>query len=219
MFVIIVGCSVIGYHLAKRLLVEGNEVLVLEKGLARCQLMWDELGSIVIQGDGTDLVDLRRAGAARADTVVAVTGRDETNLVVCQIAKQVFAVERTVTTIKDPRNQPIFRILGVDAVVSSEELVLAYLERSVEGSGFNHLTYLRQPGTSLVSVTIPADAAALGKKISDLERLRHSSLLLVLRGNACLEPREDPTLEAGDEVYAIVAADEEQKLYENLTGV
>ena len=145
MFVIIVGCSATGYHLAKLLMVAQHEVVVLEKSLARCQLLWDEMGSIVIHGDGTDLLDLRRAGITRADTVVAVTGKDETNLVVCQMAKHAFSVGRTVATIKDTKNQTVFRILGVDSVINSGDLVLDTLERTIVESSFNHLSTIRDP--------------------------------------------------------------------------
>ncbi len=222
MFILIVGCSPTGYHLAKRLLVEGNEVMVLEKNLARCQMMWDEMGSIIMQGDGSDPVDLKRAGAARADTLVAVTDRDETNLVVCQVAKHVFSVEKTVATIKDHKNQPIFRMLGVDSVVNLPDLVLNSLEQTVLGSGFNHLATLRNPGSFLVSVTVPADAALVGKTLSDVKPntgLEKSCVTLVMRGGEPRLPGEDLVYEAEDEVFAITTADEEQTLYDQLTGV
>lgn len=222
MFTVIVGCSATGYHLAKRLLVEGDEVVVLEKSLPRCQMMWEEMGSVIIQGDGSDPVDLRRAGAARADTVVAVTGRDETNLVVCQIARHIFSVSKTVAAIKDHRNHAIFRVLGVDAVVNVSDLILNSLELSIVGSKFNRLTTLRDPGKSLVSVIVPPDSQAVGRRILQLVdkgKFKESSVSLVLRGNSALQPTEELELEADDEVIAIASADEEQNLYEILTGV
>ena len=235
MFVIIVGCSPTGYQLAKLLLVEQHEVVVLEKSLPRCQLIWEEMGSVVVQGDGTDLVDLRRAGVTRADTVVAVTDRDETNLVVCQLAKHAFSVERTVTTIKDPKYQPIFRLLGVNAVVDIRDLVLDNLERSIVGSSYNHLAHLRSPNALLVSLTIPRDAAVVGRKLSDTKLLprneengeekadpsplARSFISVVLRGNESLQASGDLVLAADDEVIAVTSADEEAELYEILTGV
>ena len=221
MFTVIVGCSATGYHLAKRLLVEGNEIVIVEKSLPRCQMMWDEMGSVIIQGDGSDPADLRRAGAARADTVVAVTGRDETNLVVCQIAKHVFSISRTVAAIKDHKNQSIFRVLGVDAVVNVSDLILNSLERSVAGNNLIRLTSLRDPTKSLVSVIVPPGSQAVGKRISRVvnkQELKESSVSLVLRGNAALHPTEELELEVDDEVIAIASADEEQSLYEMLTG-
>ena len=235
MFVIIVGCSATGYHLAKLLLVAQHEVIVLEKSLARCQRLWDELGSVVIHGDGTDLVDLRRAGITRANTVVAVTDRDETNLVVCQMAKHAFSVDRTIATIKDTKNHTVFRILGVDSVVNSGDLVLDVLERSIVESSFNHLSPLRGPNTFLVSLIIPDDASAAGMSLRDLGIIRQLSEneqernedgqflesfpCVVVRGGHPLVPVGDTVLEAQDELFAVTTSAEESRFYEKLTGI
>jgi len=235
MFVVIVGCSATGYHLAKLLLVAQHEVVVLEKSQARCQLMWDELGSVVMQGDGTDQVDLRRAGLTRADTVVAVTDSDATNLVICQMAKHSFSVQRTVAIIRDPRNQTIFRVLGVDSVVNVGDLVLDTLERTVVESSFNHLAYLRVPNTVLVSITIPEDATIVGRKLAEVyiqeepsengsdeeeeDPIQGSFVTVVVRGGAAMEPSHELVLEANDEIYAVTTSGEESHLYQKLTGI
>lgn len=235
MFVIIVGCSATGYHLAKLLMVAQHEVVILEKNLPRCQLLWDELGSVVIHGDGTDLVDLRRAGANRADIIVAVTDKDETNLVICQMAKHAFSVDRTVATIKDTKNHTVFRILGVDSVVNAGHLVLDTLERTIVESSFNHLSTLQDPNTFLVSLTIPDDASAVGLTMVDLglirkqheaphdrnddNSFRRSFPCVVVRDGNSLPPAADMVLQAHDELYAVTTSDEETELYEKLTGI
>lgn len=235
MFVVIVGCNSTGYHLAKLLLVAQHEVVVLEKSLARCQRLWDELGSVVIHGDGTDLVDLRRAGITRADTVVAVTDKDETNLVICQMAKHAFSVDRTVATIKDRKNHTVFRILGVDSVVNSGDLVLDILERTIVESSFNHLSTLGDPNTFLVSLTIPDDASAVGKTLRELKIIRvdrnsvpsgeeqnplsQSFPCVVVRGGKPLAPFAEMVLEARDELFAVTTSEEESNLYDILTGI
>ncbi len=219
MFIIIVGCSETGYHLSKLLMVAGHEVIVVEKSLTRCQLMWEEMGSVVIQGDGAAQADLKRAGAARADILVSVTDRDETNLVVCQLAKHIFSVERTIATIKDPKNQSIFRLLEVDVAVNSGDLILSSLERSIVDQNFNHLMSLRAPNVVLVSVIIPEDAATVGKSLAEVEFPPRSFVALVIRHDRALPPRDDLTLTEHDELYAVTTTDEEQILYEILTGV
>ncbi len=235
MFVIIVGCSATGYHLAKLLMVSQHEVVVLEKSLSRCQLLWDELGSIVIHGDGTDLLDLRRAGTTRADTVVAVTDKDETNLVICQMAKHAFSVGRTVATIRDTKNHTVFRILGVDSVVNSGDLVLDILERTIVESSFNHLSTLRDPNTFLVSLTVPEDASAVGMSLFELGIIRpeaetdqgrngnspfsESFPCVLVRDGKPLAPAADMVVEAHDELYAVTTSEEEGTFYEKLTGI
>ena len=219
MYSIIVGCSEIGYHLSKMLLVADNEVVVIEKSLARCQLLWDEMGSVVVQGDGADQADLKRAGVARADVLIAVTDRDETNLVVCQIAKHIFSVKRTIATIKDPKNEPTFRVLGVDVVVNSSNLILNSLEQGITESNLKHLMSLSVPNAMLISVAIPEDAAVVGKRLAEVKLPPHSFVSLVIRHNMVVAPRDDLTLVGEDELFAVTMADEEQVLYDILTGV
>ena len=133
MFAVIIGCSEIGYHLAKSLVATGHEVVVVEKDRERCQLLIDEVGSISLQGDGTDEAILKQAGLARADVLIAVAGRDDTNLVICQMSKHIFSVPRTMAVIRDPKNEALFHVLGVDVVVNSIHLVLASLEEGIPG--------------------------------------------------------------------------------------
>ena len=219
MFVIIVGCGATGYHLAKLLMAEQHEVMILDKDHSRCQRMMDEMGSVIIQGDGTDLLDLRRAGITRADTLVAVTDRDETNLVVCQVGKTSFAVQHTVAAIRDPKNQTIFRILGVDSVINVGGLVLDMLERSVVESRFNHVADLRGPNRFLVSIILPNDAAILNKTLADIGQFDHSFVTAVVRGSQPVRLSDDLVLQADDEVFAVTVSDEESLLFEKLTGV
>ena len=146
MYFLIVGCSEAGYHLSKALLASEHEVAVVEKNPARHRILADELGSVAFAGDGTDEQTLKRAGITRADAVVAVTGRDATNLVICQIAKHVFQVPRTMVLVKDPKNEPLFHILGVDVVVNEIHQILLSFEEGVPGRPFVHLMNLQAPG-------------------------------------------------------------------------
>src|ERR671918_705678 len=149
MYVVILGCSAVGYYLAKVLLAAGHEVIVIEKNPTRCQLLWNELGSVVIQGDGTDERTLKEAGVARADIFIAVTGLDETNLVACQMAKHVFQVPYTMSLVRDTKNEPVFHVLGINVVVNATHSVVAQLE---EGE---------LPPRSFISLVIKKNQASL----------------------------------------------------------
>lgn len=219
MFAIIVGCSKVGYHLTKALLATGHEVVVVEKDRARCKLLTDELGSISLQGDGTDQRLLKQAGAGRADVFIAVTGRDETNLVACQMTKHIFQVPRTIALIKDPKNEPIFHLAGVDVVVNSIQLALAGLEEGIPGRPLVHLRQLRPAGAQLVSVSIPGDAGVVGKRIEELELPPHSFVSLVIKKSGPELPLDSLVLEADDELVAVTMTGSEQTLYDILTGV
>jgi len=218
MYVVIVGCSPVGYHLTKVLLTAGHEVTVLEKDPIRCQLLWDELGSVVIQGDGTDERDLKSAGTARADVFVAAADLDETNLVACQIAKHVFQVPHTMSTIKDTKNEPLFEILGIDVVVNATHLMVTALEEGVPGRPLLHLMNPRVPELELVSVSLPADSAIIGKRLDELVLPPHSFISLVIKKDRASLPSNEMILESDDEVVAVTSPGEEHNLYEILTG-
>lgn len=219
MFVAIVGCSAIGYHLAKALLAAGHEVIVIERKPTRSQLLYEELGSVVLQGDGTDAATLKLAGVSRADILAAVTDLDETNLVACQLAKHLFNVPRTMALVRDTKNEPVFHVLGVDVVVNPTHLVVTSLEEGVPGSPLIHLLNLRVPETALVSVAIPDDSAAVGKRLDELELPPHSFISLVIKRSQAELPSNNLVLEGRDEVVAVTMTDEEQTLYDILTGV
>ena len=220
MFIIIAGCSETGYQLARLLLVSGHEIAVIEQSQSRCQLLREDLGSVAVHGDATNPEDLKRAGVARADTVVALTGRDETNLVVCQLARQLFAVARIAAVIKDAKNQPIFRLLGVDLIVNSADLILDSLEQGIAEVNLRRRLTLRIPNTSIVSIAVPEDAAVVGKRLEELQREipPRSFIALVIRKDRVLKPAA-LALAGGDELFAVTITEEEQALYDLFTGV
>ena len=109
----------------------GHEVLVIEKDSRRCLLIEEELGNVVQQGDAAEASVLADAGTERADVIVAVTGDDEDNLVICQVAKSRFKTPRAVARINNPKNEQIFRMLGIDSTVSSTDVILGVLEQEL----------------------------------------------------------------------------------------
>ena len=218
MYVIIIGCGKVGYQLTRVLLAMGHEVLVIEKDPNRCETINEELGTVAYRGDGTDIQSLKEAGVARADVVIAVASRDEDNLATCQMAKQLYHASKTIALIKDPRNEAPFKVLGVDVTVNSTNLVLSTIEEELPGQPLVHLMNLRTSDQELVSVTIPRDAAVVGKALGDIELPPHSLISLVVKQQGPTLPSEELVLEGDDNVVAVTSADEEQLLFETLTG-
>ncbi len=128
MYVIVVGCGRIGFHLARALLASDNEVVVIERDTRRGEEAAEQLGSVVITSDGTEPSVLREAGANRCDVFVSTTGVDATNLAACQVAKWSFRVPKTVAVVTDPDHVPLFRSLGVDVNISTTDLILSNIE-------------------------------------------------------------------------------------------
>jgi trk system potassium uptake protein TrkA len=220
MYIVVVGGGKVGYYLAKTLLEEGNEVLVIEKDAHRCSLLTDELaGASILHGDGCEVVYMAGAGMGRADVVIAVTGDDEDNLAVCQVAKHKFNAPRTIARINNPKNERIFRKLGIDVTVSSTELILSQIEQVLPAQSLFHLLTLRSVGVSFIELEISPTSPALGRPIRDLGIPDDSVLPLVIRQEEkAIIPFGDTVLEAGDQVVAVTSEASEGTLRRILCG-
>ena len=205
--------------MTKALLAAGHEVTVVEKAAVKCQLLLDELGSVVVQGDGAVAADLKTAGAARADVFIGAAGADETTLVACQIAKHVFNVPHTMAVVNDTKNESLFAVLGIDVVVNATRLVVTALEEGVPGQPLVHLKNAAGPNLTIVSLVIPEDAGIVGRPIGEIEFPSHSFVSLVIKKEQAMLPTNDLVVEGHDELVAVTTTAEEQTFYDIVTGV
>jgi len=201
MYIIVVGGGKVGYYLSKSLLEEENEVLVIEEKPERCARINDELGVNILIGDGSDVHCLEQAGVKRADVVIAVTGEDEDNLVICQIAKQKFQVPRTIARLNNPKNGKIFRELGIDVTVSSTELILSQIEQEIPAHSLVSLLTLSNIGVNFIEVSIPGSSPVLGKPLRELRFPSGCSVGIVIRnGKDIIIPNGGTVLQKDDKV-------------------
>ena len=217
MFVLVVGGGKVGYYLAKELIENSHEIVLMEKDRARAAQIVDELGSIVVPQDGCEGRFLRLAGANRADIVAAVTGDDEDNLVICQMAKHHFDVPRTIARVNNPKNEDLFRHLGVDEIISPTRMALASIEQDIPVHELLHLAALDKE-LEIIEAQLQADSPAVGKSPSDLVMPDGCSLFAVVRDGVATPLRPDTVLREGDKVIAIGRADCEAALHEQLIG-
>ncbi|GAC1626704.1 MAG: NAD-binding protein [Ktedonobacteraceae bacterium] len=212
MYIIIGGGGDVGYYLARSLLNRGHEVLLLEKQGTRQQTLTDELGPSVGKGDACEARTMEEAGARRADVVIAVTGEDEDNLVICQMAKQHFNVKRTIARVNNPRHEELFKKLGIDVTVSPTRSILALIESELSRPPFLLLMTLKKAGLEIVEMTIDPKAKVVGKRLHDINLPRSSNLALIIRGDEAIFPNAETILMAEDDVYALVNHDGEAEL-------
>ncbi len=193
---------------------------MIERDAQRCSLLIDELAAAsVLQGDGCEVVYMAEAGMGRADVVIAVTGDDEDNLAVCQVAKHKFNAPRTIARINNPKNERIFRKLGIDVTVSSTELILSQIEQVLPAQSLFHLLTLRSVGVSFIGLEISPSSLVLGRPIRDLSIPDDSVLPLVIRREEkAIIPFGDTVLEAGDQVIAVTSEASEGTLRRILCG-
>jgi trk system potassium uptake protein TrkA len=218
MYIIIVGGGKVGYYLAKQLVEDGNEVLVIEKEVAKCQEIADDLGDIVLRGDGCEGVTLEAAGTGRADLFIAVTGDDEDNLVACQVAKNKFNVRRTVALINNPKNEAIFKKLGIDTTVSSTALVLANIEQELPSHPLISLLTIKGGGLEIVEAKVPPYSTIVGKRVGDLLLPQQCLITVIIDEEGVPRiPNSDTQVRAGDEVVAVCRRESEDALRAILT--
>jgi trk system potassium uptake protein TrkA len=216
MYILIGGGGQVGYYLTKGLLQQGHEVLLLEKDDRRLNQLSEELGSSITRGDACEAQVLADVGCERADAVIAVTGDDEDNLVICQLAKARFNVRRTIARVNDPRNDDLFRKLGIDVTVSPTRTILHMIEAEFPLHKVVPLMTLTRAGLSLAEVTVPQDSPAAGHELRSLRLPSSVNLALVVRGEQNITPTGDTIIEAGDRLFALVTADGEAALRDTI---
>ncbi len=220
MYIIIVGAGRVGYYLTRALLNEGHEVLVIEKNSAVVQIINEEIGNVCFRGDGCEATILQEVGTGRADMLCAVTGDDEDNMVACQVAKHKFNVPRTIARIRNPKNETLFKKLGVDVTVSSTNIILEAIEQEVPTHPLTHLLTLREEGLEVVYVRISADSTTVGKPVKDLTLPEESSLILIIsKDKKPFIPAPDTVIRVGDKIVAVTRPEVEEALRTALRGV
>ncbi len=204
MYVVIAGAGKVGWNLARELINRGNEVTLLESRRSRYLTIEQELEHAVQYGDATELWVLERAGIQRADLVIAVTGDDEDNMLICQMAKQKYLCERIIARVNNPRNRQWFELLGIQPSVSATDLILRLIEHEVPSYGLVHLLDLRDEQLEIIEVEVVEAAPAAGRTVAEVDLPDGSLIISVLRGGTGFVPKADTVIEAGDEVLLVL---------------
>jgi trk system potassium uptake protein TrkA len=220
MFVIVVGAGKIGANLARTLRrKDGSEVVLIEQSRVRFDQLEPEFQHGVLLGDGTELHILERAGIRRPpDIVVAVTGDDEDNMVVCQLARERYAVPNVIARVNDPRNQQHFDLLGISPTVSATESIMALIEHEVPEHELVQLLRLRRENLEIVEVAIDGDSPAAGARVDALRLPEGTRLISVMRPGGAQIAIGSTVLQSGDQVLAVLEPGKEAALLETLRG-
>lgn len=214
MYVLIVGGGNVGFNLAKALTAAKHEVMTIECDSARYNFLKAELGDQVIHGRGDEYRVLGEAGASRCEVVVACTGDDEDNLIICQMAKNFFGVIRSLARVNDPRNEEIFQKLGIDAAVSSTRIIYQLIEQEIAVDDIIPLAALKRGDLEIVDIEISEHSPVLGKMLSDLNLPGEALIISVIRNDAAMLAHGTTVLQLGDSVIALVRHSVEQGIRE-----
>ena len=219
MYIIVAGGGKVGKSVTRSLLDMGHEVTLVEQERDRFNQLEAEFGHVALIGDATEIGVLERAGIARPpDLVLAVTGDDEDNLVISQIAKEGYGAPKVVARVNDPRNQQHFDLLGITQTVCATSGILGLVEHEVPEPGLIRLLELRREGLEVVEVQVESDSPSAGKTISELRLPEGSRLISVMRNGQASIPVGSTVLTEGDQLLAILQPGKEDELRRALIG-
>jgi trk system potassium uptake protein TrkA len=212
MYAIVAGGGKVGFFLARELIDQGHEVLIIENNPERAEFIANELGNVVLRGNADEASTLADAGAERADVVIAVTGDDPRNLVLLQVAKRRFGARRTIARINDPRNENLFHMLGIDATMNATQVMLSVLEQEIPQSNLVPLLRLRNTDVEVVEAIVDARSRVTGQPLNSVDLPPESTIAVVVRRGSAFFPNGSTVLEAGDEVVALTRSTHEPRL-------
>ena len=218
MYIVVIGGGKVGYHLARALLVAGNEVAVIESDVKKAGSLFSLLGNMVLRGDGSEPSVLESSGISRADVLIATTGADEDNLAACQMAKQRFGVEKTISCINNPENEALFQLLEVDVTVSSTQMILAEIEEELPAHLQADLLSVRG-NHEVIRMEIEPGSAVADLMLKEITMPSETSVAAVISLDGKLKPLNDETLiQSHDEVVAVTTSENAEALLELFGG-
>jgi trk system potassium uptake protein TrkA len=213
MYVIVAGGGKVGENVTRTLLRLGHEVTLIEQRRDRFERLEEEFEHVVQNGDATEIYVLERAGIGRPpDLVLAVTGDDEDNMVICQLAREKYGVQKVIARVNDPRNQAHFDLLGIPQTVCAVSNILGLVEHEVPEHDLVHLLELRKENLEIVEVQVDKNAPAAGKTIDKLALSEGTRLISVMRDGKAEIAAPSTELHAGDQVLAILQPGKEDEL-------
>lgn len=200
---IIVGGGKIGYYLLKTLKERNFQVTLIERDKEICSKIAEDIDTDIIYGDGTDLDVLKDAGIEEAEIIAAVTGNDEENLVICQIAKISFSINKTIAKINNPKNIAMFKALGVDKTVCSTEVIANLIENEFDREGYKIIQAFDRGSMVLAEISITAESLWCNQIISNLELPDEFMIISIFRGEKVIYPKSDTQILKNDRIFVI----------------
>ena len=212
MFIVIVGCGKVGVNTARSLIHLGHEVIVVEQRKSRYDLLLEEMGDNLMLGDGTEIWVLEKAGIARADLVVAVTGDDEDNIIISQIARLKYAAPKVVARVNNPFNQPTFDVLGIDATICAATNMLRLIMHELPAHKFVPLLTLKRENIEVVELEVGETSPLANRRIDEVSLPGGVLLSAILRDGKALLPAQAVQILPDDYVICLLEPGSETEL-------
>jgi trk system potassium uptake protein TrkA len=218
MYAVIVGGGVVGHNVLRALTGLGYEAVLIEQDKLRFAQLEAEYEHLVLHGDGSEIAILEAAGIRRADLVVAVTGADDDNLVIAQLARDHFETGKCIARVNDPRNQEHFDALGIRFTVSAAQSILALIEHEVPDHRVVNMLNLRHENLEIIELNVTAASPIVGLPVAKIRMPANTRLISVTRDNQSTIAVGDTVVQPGDRVMAILEPSKEDELVTLLLG-
>lgn len=215
---VIVGGGKVGYNLLKTLKEKQYNVVLIERNLDVCNLIAEEFNGDVIHGDGTDLEVLRDAEIEDAQLVAAVTGKDEENLVICQIASKKFNVSKTISRINNPKNISVFKTLGVNNTVCSTEVIANLIEWELSMDRIKVIKTFENGEVVLVEAILEGKNSWEDKKVEDLKIPEDCVIVTIFREDKTIYPKGSTTIRKDDRILIVTNIQGTEELKKSIFG-
>jgi trk system potassium uptake protein TrkA len=204
MYIIVAGAGILGFYTAQFLTKKGNDVVVIEERKDRAEEITDKLDATVIKGDAKEIKMLQEAGVEEADVILAMTGSDDSNILISILAKQL-GVKRALCRITHIEySEAIFKKLGIDAVVYPELTIATQIEEMVNDPDITGFAMLDNGETEMIEFNIGSDSKLIGKKVSKIKMPKRSQIISIIRRDGKREAAfSESTIGPGDKVLVL----------------
>jgi len=216
---IVVGGGKVGYYLIKTLKEKKHRVVLIEKDIKLCEKIAEDLQVDVICGDGSDVEVLEDAGIEEAEVVAAVTGKDEENLVICQMAKVNFNINKTIARINNPKNMTIFKKLGVDKTICSTQVICNSIEDEFDIGPLKIIESLNNGEMVLVEAKISKKSVWKDKSIGQIKMPKECVIISIIRNEEVIFPNGSVVINEEDKVLIITNTDKKNQVEKSIMGM
>ncbi len=217
MYIVIVGAGNLGYYLAHLLLEENHECVVIDKDAERCDKIANDLDIVAINGDATDPKIMEKVDIKESDAVVALTGQDETNMIICLLAKDLGAKQVAARISRIDYNEQILKKLGIDVVIHPEAAAAAYIEEIITKPEVLDLAFMSRGNAEIMEIQIQKGSKLDGKKVKEIESPDGSALIGFYNGGELVIPKPESKLKAGMKVLIIAKREVANKVRKKIS--
>lgn len=218
MYIVIIGAGNLGYYLAQLLLEENHECVMIDKDPARCQKIANELDIISIQGDANDPNILKKADVEGADAVVALTRQDETNMIICLLAKDLGAKQVAARISRVNYNEAVLKKLGIDIVIHPEAAAAGYIEELITKPEVLDLAFISRGDAEIMEFKVTSKSKLNGKKIKNIESPAGSAVVALFENGQLVIPSPEAKIKTGMTVLVLAKREVANKVRKKILG-